>query len=586
MYDLLSPGVQVKEIDYSDYVANASSSIVGMVGGARRGPTEPTLITSQEDMIKVFGEPSTRDYGVYSALEALTQTSQLYYQRVCHQPTAPRAGTTEDRLNFIGSKVGTELNDLIVDVTYTSDDDFEVKVTKDGVVKETFENCALSGENLITAKINGISEYIIVRVNDGGTLESKQYTLIGGTNGASYGTAGTDTTPFKVTTKYYDSTLNNKFVEFKKPDAFGYIDMYIYDEDGTTVIENINDLSLDPNDERYVEIIVNKNSSNINIEYNPNATDSEVTRYVIQGGSDGMSSGEKIKASEIIEGLRKFSNPEVLDINILCAPGWSDKSVINEGILICENRGDSIFIIDTPMGLTPQQANDWANAVGDYSGESSAIDNSYGAIYYPWIKVNDTYTQKDIWLPPSGLVCAQYAYSDKVSQPWYAPAGLNRGMVTRAVALEYSTTKGERDAIYGNRNVINPIINYMGQGICIWGQKTTQRKATALDRVNVRRLMNYLKKIITASTAYYVFEPNDEHSWDKWVDMVEPKLENIKTLRGIYDYKVEMRPTADEIENNVMPGTIWVKPTKSAEFIPLNFMIAPYSANFEDLENS
>jgi phage tail sheath protein FI len=94
--------------------------------------------------------------------------------------------------------------------------------------------------------------------------------------------------------------------------------------------------------------------------------------------------------------------------------------------------------------------------------------------------------------------------------------------------------------------------------------------------------MNYLKKIISASTAYYVFEPNDEYQWGKWIDMVEPKLENVKQLRGVYDYKVEMRPTTSEIENNVMPGTVYVKPTKTAEYIPLNFMIAPYGASFDE----
>jgi phage tail sheath protein FI len=203
-------------------------------------------------------------------------------------------------------------------------------------------------------------------------------------------------------------------------------------------------------------------------------------------------------------------------------------------------------------------------------------------MYWPWVQVSDTYTRQNIWLPPSGFVLAQYAYNDRVGQPWFAPAGLNRGIITRALAVEHSATKGERDTIYGGRNIINPIINYKGQGLVIWGQKTMQRKPTALDRVNVRRLLNYLKKVISASTSYFLFEGNDEYSWNKWIDMVEPKLKNVQQLRGIYDFQIKMAPTNSDIENNSMPGSIAIKPTKTAEYIPLNFMIAPYGASFED----
>lgn len=586
MYTLQSPGVQVREVDYSDYVANASTSIIGMIGGARRGPITPTLVTSQEDLIKIFGKPSTNDYGVYCALEALTQANQLYYQRILHFATAAKAGSSTDKLNFTAAQVGTTSNGIRIELTYTSDDDFNIVIKSNEqtpAVLETYENCSLTGDDYVVSKINGISEYIIVSVNETGTLATKNFTLSDGTTGATKGTAGTDSTPFSFVTKYYDSTLNNCIIKTTIPDQFGYFDINLSDTDGTTLLESIADVTLDSTDERFVELIVNQGSKYLEITYNTSTEDTTTKTYTISGGNDGISGIDKYDTYGVVAGLNKFSNPEVIDINILCAPGWTDSDVINKGIEICESRGDSIYIADTPFGLTAQEVNDWANGAGSYT-DHDAFNGSYGAVYWPWVKVSDPYTRKDIWLPPSGTVVAQYAYNDNVGQPWYAPAGLNRGMLSRPIAIEYSATKGERDTIYGNRNIINPIINYLGKGIVIWGQKTMQRKATALDRVNVRRLMNYLKKIIAASTSYYVFEPNDEHSWDKWVDMVEPKLENVKTLRGIYDYKVEMQPTADEIENNTMPGTLWVKPTKAAEFIPLNFMITPYSTNYEELE--
>ena len=600
-YEMLSPGVSVNEIDYSDYVAAAATGIIGMVGGARRGPVVPTLVTSQEEFVKLYGIPSTKEYGAYSALQALTQASQLYYQRAVHMSTAAKAGASgTDKLLFTLKKLGTAYNGYTVKIDYTSDTDFNVTVFRphiqsdgegtDPVQLEKFEHCSLTTTdeaNFVNNKINSASEYVIVALMDSGTLATKTLTFANATDGAAYGTAGGSDQVFSIKTKYYDSTLNYDIVKFTKPDLAGYFSMILMSEDRNTIIEQIDNLSLDPSDERYVDNIIASTSINVEVTYNKDHveddTDISTVEYVIKGGNDGIAGlTEKDIIGTVSDGLKAFSNPEVIDINLLCAPGWYQAEVASEGISICEGRGDAIYIAETPFGLTAQEANAWANGSDEFAADHKAFDSSYGAMYWPWVQVSDPYTRQNIWLPPTGTICAQYAYSDNVGQPWFAPAGLNRGILQNVLAVEYSATKGERDTIYGGRNVVNPIINYRGQGIVIWGQKTMQRKATSLDRVNVRRLMNYLKKIISASTAYYVFEPNDEYNWNKWIDMVEPKLENIKQLRGVYEYKVEMQPTTSEIENNIMPGTIYVKPTKAAEYIPLNFMIAPYGASFDE----
>lgn len=600
-YEMLSPGVSVNEIDYSDYVAAAATCIIGMVGGARRGPVVPTLVTSQEEFVKLYGIPSTKEYGAYSALQALTQASQLYYQRAVHMSTAAKAGASgTDKLLFTLKKLGTAYNGYTVKIDYTSDTDFNVTVLRphiqsdvegtDPVQLEKFEHCSLTTTdeaNFVNNKINSASEYVIVALMDSGTLATKTLTFANATDGAAYGTAGGSDQVFSIKTKYYDSTLNYDIVKFTKPDLAGYFSMILMSEDRNTIVEQIDNLSLDPSDERYVDNIIASTSIKVEVTYNKDHveddTDISTVEYVIKGGNDGIAGlTEKDIIGTVSDGLKAFSNPEVIDINLLCAPGWYQAEVASEGISICEGRGDAIYIAETPFGLTAQEANAWANGSDEFAADHKAFDSSYGAMYWPWVQVSDPYTRQNIWLPPTGTICAQYAYSDNVGQPWFAPAGLNRGILQNVLAVEYSATKGERDTIYGGRNVVNPIINYRGQGIVIWGQKTMQRKANSLDRVNVRRLMNYLKKIISASTAYYVFEPNDEYNWNKWIDMVEPKLENIKQLRGVYEYKVEMQPTTSEIENNVMPGTIYVKPTKAAEYIPLNFMIAPYGASFDE----
>ena len=154
--------------------------------------------------------------------------------------------------------------------------------------------------------------------------------------------------------------------------------------------------------------------------------------------------------------------------------------------------------------------------------------------------------------------------------------------MSKPIGLELNPTKGERDAVYGNRNVVNPLTNFLSNGITIWGQKTMQRKPSSLDRVNVRRLMNYLKKTIGLSTRYFVFEQNIESTWERWRTMVEPILSDIRTQGGLYDYKIEVEPTADDIENSRMPVSVSIKPTKTAEFIPLTFNIMPYAASFDE----
>ena len=144
-------------------------------------------------------------------------------------------------------------------------------------------------------------------------------------------------------------------------------------------------------------------------------------------------------------------------------------------------------------------------------------------------------------------------------------------------------TQGERDAVYGNRNVVNPIVNFISNGIVIWGQKTCQRTPTSLDRVNVRRLMNYLKRTIGNTTRSFVFEQNVDSTWERWKTAVEPILINTKNNDGLYEYKIVLEASDADIENNRMPIDIYIKPTKTAEFISLKFNIMQYSASFDSL---
>lgn len=592
----MSPGVYLYEADYSQYTQDSSSCVIAMVGAARRGPVNvPTLITTQEQMIQTFGEPVEGEYGVYSALQALTQANRLYYVRVVRSGVKASAGIIgTDKVIYKAKAEGEDYNGIKIEQTALNDDtetfDITVKSSKDAVL-ETYTDLSIKGvdTNYVESVINAQSNYITADVQSSGSVIEKTFVLgetedTKGLGGGSYARAGSEETDKLVfRSKYFDSDLNGCVVVITDQDKYGYFDITVKDSDNS-VIEAWSNMNLDKNSEHYVETLINKRSDRIIVTVNENDDiQFEGKTLAFSGGDDAISG---ISSYDIIGetsggGLNAFSNPEVISIDILTAPGWTDPSVLEAAIGIAEKRADCIFIADTPFGLSAQEVTDFANGTGSYTNKG--FDSSYAAFYWPWLKYSDSYTRRDIWLPPSGFVAAQYAYNDSVAYPWNAPAGLERGMIHNAIGVEVSPTQGERDMVYGNRNIVNPIVNFISNGIVIWGQKTAQREPTALDRVNVRRLLNYLKRSIGTVTKSFVFEQNIQATWERWKTAVTPILENCKISGGVYEYKTVIQPTASDIENNRMPINVYIKPTKTAEFIPLTFNIMSYSASFDNL---
>jgi hypothetical protein len=200
--------------------------------------------------------------------------------------------------------------------------------------------------------------------------------------------------------------------------------------------------------------------------------------------------------------------------------------------------------------------------------------------------VFDAFNDQYIWTPPSGHVAGVYAYTDQVADSWWAPAGLNRGLLPAIVELEFPADLGERDLMYGNQNAINPIVKFNKDGIVIWGQRTLQRKPSALDRVNVRRLILYIRKVLATSVKYFVFEPNDSFTWRQFVGVVDPFLQMIKDRRGLYDFRVvcdETTNTPALIDRGIMRSIVFLKPTKAAEFIQVDLTLTTTGASFEEL---
>jgi hypothetical protein len=242
-------------------------------------------------------------------------------------------------------------------------------------------------------------------------------------------------------------------------------------------------------------------------------------------------------------------------------------------IEVCEDRNDTFYLMD---GFTLT-----ANIASALSTVQT-IDSNYTAVYYPWVKTLDVNRNKPMWVPPSVVMPGIIAYSDKVSEPWFAPAGLNRGGISEAIEAYTRLTHSERDDLYENR--INPLASFPNAGVVAWGQKTLQAKPSALDRINVRRLLISLKKFIASSSRYLVFENNTAVTRNRFLNIVNPYLESVQQRQGLYAFKVvmdESNNTPDVIDRNIMYGQIFIQPAKTAEFIVLDFNILPTGATFD-----
>ena len=277
--------------------------------------------------------------------------------------------------------------------------------------------------------------------------------------------------------------------------------------------------------------------------------------------------------ADYITAFNLLSNKDEYQFNVLLAPGVTlSNSAAATMISTCEGRGDAIAIVDTvAYGSTVTGATTAA------AGQSS----NYAATYWPWIQLYSSTLGKAVWAPASTVMGGVLAFNDQVGAEWFAPAGLNRGGVPSVLKAERKLSQNDRDNLY-NGNV-NPLATFPGEGVVVFGQKTLQRKATALDRVNVRRLLIALKDFIGQVGKNLVFEQNTNVTRNRFLAQVNPYLESVVQRQGLYAYKVVMddtNNTADVIDRNQLVGQIYIQPTKTAEFIILNFNVLPTGATF------
>ena len=295
------------------------------------------------------------------------------------------------------------------------------------------------------------------------------------------------------------------------------------------------------------------------------------------GNSQGFNLTTSIASGSVayVKAINAVSNPDDFDINLIAVPGIVRRhhSYVFDYISeMCENREDVFFIGD----VTSQD-----DSIDLAVEQGAAVDSNYVGTYYPWVKTIDRNTNKLTAVPPSVLMPGIYAANDAVAAEWFAPAGLNRGGIVGAVSVLNRLTHAERDTLYEGK--INPIASFPGEGIVAFGQKTLQEKSSALDRINVRRLLIKVKKYIASTSRYLVFEQNTSTTRSRFLNTVNPYLEAIQQRQGLYAFRVvmdETNNTPDVIDRNILAGQIFLQPTKTAEFIVLDFNILPTGASF------
>lgn len=610
----LSPGVYTKETDFSFYVKQISTSACAMIGIAEKGPiNEPTLVTSWEQFMRKFGSYIADGYLAYAARAFFDNGGQvLYVNRTAHYTdpadkttlAAKKASVTlkgrdaaaailttgilgTDRIIWTAKTIGATGNAITVALVAAGNDTplsvevvdqaISINLATDGAggVSSTAENVVAA----VTAHAGASTLVTVVSTETGVVSAAVAAPLAGGMD------AQDALSVSAINEGKWGNALSIDIADGTN-DAADEFDLLVLHKGQT--VEAFRNLSMDESKPNHVELAINENSEYITVEDLSSLANLPEDRpaagaFALTTGDDGttgLADADFVGEPSQHTGFHAFD--EIDALNILLVPGVTTAQVITGGITYAESRKDLLFIAETPIQLEPLEAVDFRKGQGMYT--HAAFNSSYAALYYPWLEISDPLTGKNKLVPPTGAVAGCIARSDDKAEVWYAPAGIDRGRVFNVLSLAYKTSRGERDVLYSEG--VNVIASFPDTGINIWGQKTLQSQPSALDRINARRLMMYVEEAVSESARFVVFEPNNSQTWRALVRLIMPFLQNIKSKGGFYDFRVqcdEETNTSQMIDQNQLVCRVFVKPTKTAEFVELNFILTTTGADFSEI---
>ena len=576
---IVSPGVFTNEIDASFLPAAIGNIGAAIIGPTVKGPVEvPTVVTSYAEFQERFGDSfkSGSNYYTYftsiAAKNYLQHSGQLTVVRIAGDGYAPASASVT------ASSVATPA--------------FGLTTLSDGAV---LNNSGSIGVNSLLGE--GTSNNIRWEISTQ-NVKKGTFTLVirkGNDNQKRKNPLETwkDLTLDPNSSNYISKRVGDQYLSFKSDDGY--------------YLQPTGDY---PNKSKYVRVtdvnqLVDYLDENGNVSGDGSqsgslpALGSGSLAGAFQGGNDGvkqtdanlfygdtvadnwqgfdLTSGEKTGSESFLNALNLLSNDDEYDINMLILPGVSNDDashLVSKAIDVAESRQDT-FVLTDPVS--------YGHNIASAVSAAETYDSNYAAMYWPWVQVNEPQIGRNVWVPPSAVMAGVIAFNDKVAHEWFAPAGLNRGGIDTAIQAERKLTHGNRDTLYDAN--VNPLATFPGEGVCAWGQKTLQKKSSALDRVNVRRLLIRVKKFIASSSRFLVFEQNNSATRTRFLNIANPFLERVQQQSGLTAFKVVMddtNNTPDLVDRNILYGQIFLQPTRTAEFIVLDFTIQPSGATFPE----
>jgi hypothetical protein len=559
-----SPGVAISEIDNTFLTGQPVQAGAAIIGPTVKGPVEvPTLVTSYSDFQTLFGDTFISGGNSYSYLTSIAAYNYFNY-----------GGTSLLVARVVtGSSTWTSATSTTVsNYLNVASSSFTLETLSKGV---TMNN---SGSEVSGALASGSADNVRWEITNSNTGSGTFNVLV---------RRGNDITNNKVVLEAF----NNVNLD---PNSSRYISKVIGDQ-VLNYNSNTNQMELSgsyPNNSRYVRIkSVNYNTPNY-FDSNGIPVSAYTASIPLNGsGSFRLATGAVSNTINLYDNIAAntqglvgtsydnmidlLGNAEQYQFNVLFTPGLlndTHTAQVTEIITNTISRGDNLYVTD--LGV-------FGSTIGEAVTQANTRDTSYAATYWPWVRIIDPATGKHVWVPASTVIPGVYANNDKVAAPWFAPAGINRGGLNTVLQAELKLSQGNRDTLYSNN--INPIATLPKQGVVVYGQKTLQKSQSALDRVNVRRLMIELKNYIRQIADTVVFEQNTIATRNSFVSRVSPFLEGIQQKQGLYAYKVVMDDTNNGpavIDQNQLVGQIYIQPTRTAEFISLDFILQPTGAEF------
>jgi hypothetical protein len=574
---LLSPGVLAIENDQSFITQQPVQAGAAIIGPTVKGKIGiPTLVTSYTDYLNKFGSTfssGSQNYTYFTSISAYNYFNNggttLLVTRVVSGSLTNWTSATSSFISASSFSAGG---------TYASNVFVLETLSRGALMNSTSPE--ISGSLTSGSSDNLRWQVVSPNTNDGtfsllirqGNDNSNSPSIL-----ESWGPLSLDPN----STNYIERVIGNQVENVASDGTGGY---YIqlsgsYDNRSSYVrVKQVNQLTPD-----YLD-----NNGNPKVQFTGSLPIAASGSFGSALGSNGVSgakyyenitnaNSQGLTANDYTISISLLSNKDEFRYNLITVPGLissfaSHSSAITSLYSNCQTNGNSMAVLDV-VG--------YGSAISTATAATVAIDNSYAATYWPWVQTIDPSTAQQVWVPASTLIPGVYAFNDNSAEAWYAPAGTNRGRMTNVIRAERYLSQTDRDTLYQSN--VNPLATFPSVGVTVFGQKTLQKRASALDRVNVRRLLIELKNYISQVADSFVFEQNTVATRNNFLLQVNPYLSSVQQRNGLYGFRVvmdESNNTPTTIDNNQLIGAIYLQPTKTAEFIVLNFNILPTGASF------